>query len=54
VLEFTTRYFHLLDQKAHDDTHGGYHEFFSADWTPSSEAPYVGGAPGMKLMKSYR
>lgn len=53
VLEFANQYFTLLDRKAHDETHGGYLEFFDAAWKPATERPYVGGAPGLKLMNTH-
>jgi len=55
VLEFATRFFGLLDEKAHDPLHGGYIEFFGADWSepPPGAAPYAGGVTGQKLLNTH-
>lgn len=55
VLEFATRLFQLLEDKAHDPVHGGYIEFFRAEWSPppTGEAPYVGGVQGLKLLNTH-
>jgi mannobiose 2-epimerase len=55
VLDFATRFFQTLENKAHDKQYGGYIEFFNEDWsTPSeSEASYMSGPPGVKLMNTH-
>ncbi len=55
VLDFAVDFFHLLDAKAHDNTYGGYMEFFSTDWTdpPAGAQPYLGGPAGWKLMNTH-
>jgi mannobiose 2-epimerase len=54
VLDFAIKFFDLLDAKAHDAKYGGYLEFFNADWTEAKEErPYLGGAPGLKLMNTH-
>ncbi len=54
ALDLAVRFFHLLEEKAHDSTYGGYLEFFNADWTPppSGETTYMGAA-GLKLMNTH-
>jgi mannobiose 2-epimerase len=47
--------FGVLEEKAHDRTHGGYVEFFSDDWKPITDAKasnYV-GAPGTKTYNTH-
>jgi mannobiose 2-epimerase len=54
VLDFAVRFFQLLEEKSHDARYGGYLEFFNADWTEAKEEkPYLGGAPGLKLMNTH-
>jgi cellobiose epimerase len=55
VLEFTNRFFDLLESRAHDRDHGGYREFFNEDWTrpPAGEVSYMGGGPDVKLMNTH-
>ena len=56
VLEFAMKFFDILEKKAHDPVHGGYVEYFLADWStpPVNEPIYMGGsAPGMKLMNTH-
>ena len=55
ALDVATRFFHLLDDKAHDKTYGGYIEFFEPDWTPppSGETTYMGTPPALKLMNTH-
>ena len=49
------RLFALLEEKAHDRTHGGYREFFARDWGPAPDgtAPYLGGTADLKLMNTH-
>jgi mannose/cellobiose epimerase-like protein (N-acyl-D-glucosamine 2-epimerase family) len=56
VREFALSFFNLLEKQSHDPVHGGYVEYFLADWAtpPINEPPYVGGgAVGMKLMNTH-
>jgi mannobiose 2-epimerase len=54
VLDFAVKFFNLLEEKSHDVKYGGYQEFFNADWTEAKEErPYLGGAPGLKLMNTH-
>jgi cellobiose epimerase len=54
VLDFAIKFFNLLEEKSHDGKHGGYHEFFNADWSEAKdERPYLGGSPGLKLMNTH-
>ena len=55
ALHGAQRLFRLLDEKAYDRQHGGYIEFFHADWEPvsdSSESGYV-GAIGQKTYNTH-
>jgi cellobiose epimerase len=55
ALDFATRFFNLLEEKAHDKTYGGYIESFSPDWTPlpADENSYMGAPAGLKLMNTH-
>ncbi len=55
VLTFTTKFFNLLEAKAHDATYGGYNESFTPDWTPlpASEQSYMGAPSDLKLMNTH-
>lgn len=55
VLDFATRFFELLEAKAHDKTYGGYLEYFNEDWTPApaGEPSYMSGAADVKLMNTH-
>ena len=56
VLEFAMRHFELLEKRSHDPVHGGYVEYFLADWStpPVNEPIYMdGSATGMKLMNTH-
>ena len=56
VLEFAMRHFELLEKRSHDPVHGGYVEYFLADWAtpPVNEPIYMAGsATGMKLMNTH-
>ena len=56
VLDFTMRFFEILEKRSHDPVHGGYVEYFLSDWStpPVNEPIYMGGsAPGMKLMNTH-
>src|SRR5437867_3937473 len=54
VLDFAVRFFGLLEGNSHDETYGGYREFFNADWTspPAGEISYMGD-PDFKLMNTH-
>jgi mannobiose 2-epimerase len=47
--------FRTLEEKAHDRRHGGYNEFFSADWRPITDAKEPGyvGAIGTKTYNTH-
>jgi mannose/cellobiose epimerase-like protein (N-acyl-D-glucosamine 2-epimerase family) len=47
--------FRVLEEKAHDRRHGGYSEFFTADWRPITEAKEPGyvGAIGTKTYNTH-
>lgn len=56
ALAWAVRLFEVLEQKAHDQTYGGYVEFFNEDWTPAPAAarPYVTGSTAdRKLMNTH-
>jgi mannobiose 2-epimerase len=56
VLEFSLKFFEVLEKKAHDPVHGGYVEYFLQDWAtpPVNEPIYMNGsAAGMKLMNTH-
>ena len=55
VLTFTTKFFNLLEAKAHDATYGGYNESFTPDWTPlpADEQSYMGTPSDLKLMNTH-
>jgi mannobiose 2-epimerase len=55
VLTFTTKFFNLLEAKAHDATWGGYNESFTPDWTPlpAGEQSYMGVPSDLKLMNTH-
>jgi len=55
VLDFAIQCFNLLEAKSHDQTYGGYIEFFNEDWTPvpDSEISYMGAPSGLKLMNTH-
>lgn len=55
VLSFATKFFNLLEEKAHDKAHGGYLESFEPDWTPTpaEENSYMGAPAGLKLMNTH-
>jgi len=53
ALDFAVQIFNLIEGKSHDRVHGGYNEFFLADWTPSTQTSYLGAAPGVKLMNTH-
>lgn len=54
-LRLASQLFNLLEERAHDDLHGGYRESFERDW--SEPAPgtrgYMGATPDMKLMNTH-
>jgi mannobiose 2-epimerase len=47
--------FRLVDAKAHDAQHGGYREYFAADWSaaPASDASPLGAPADLKLMNTH-
>ncbi len=55
VLAFATKFFDLLEAKAHDATYGGYVENFTPEWKalPASEPSPVGGPSNLKLMNTH-
>lgn len=56
VMEMALRQFEVMEQRAHDNLHGGYREWFSRDWqqAPASETPYLGAGTGsLKLMNTH-
>ncbi len=56
VVEFSLKFFEVLEKKSHDPVHGGYVEYFLPDWStpPVNEPIYMGGsASGMKLMNTH-
>jgi mannobiose 2-epimerase len=56
ALALATRLFHLMEEKAHDPTCGGYREWFNEDWTPSppGEPSYVDSVGSdFKLMNTH-
>lgn len=56
ALDFAMKIFDTLERRAHDPVHGGYVEYFLADWStpPVNEPIYVeGSATGMKLMETH-
>lgn len=55
VLAFATRFFQLLEDKAHDKQYGGYREFFNEDWSEAapSEPSYMSGNSQIKLMNTH-
>jgi mannose/cellobiose epimerase-like protein (N-acyl-D-glucosamine 2-epimerase family) len=55
VLDFATKSFNLLEEKAHDKVHGGYYESFEPDWTPvpAAENSYMGAPSDLKLMNTH-
>ncbi len=53
VLAFAVKYFDLLEQKAHDNQHGGYIEFFNEDWTPGDGPNYMSAPSSYKLMNTH-
>jgi cellobiose epimerase len=54
VLDFAIKFFELLEAKAHDQTYGGYLEWFNEDWTPApaGQNSYM-GEPDFKLMNTH-
>ncbi len=55
ALDLAVRVFNLLEEKAHDKTHGGYVESFKRDWTaaPAEERSPMGERSGFKLMNTH-
>ncbi len=55
ALQAAQKLFQVLEAKAHDNEHGGYHEFFYRDWkliTDAKEPAYV-GPPGQKTYNTH-
>jgi cellobiose epimerase len=55
ALQAAQKLFQVLEAKAHDNDHGGYHEFFYRDWkviTDAKEPAYV-GPPGQKTYNTH-
>jgi cellobiose epimerase len=55
ALDFAIRFFHLLEEKSHDKTYGGYIEYFNPDWIapPAEASSYMGTPPHVKLMNTH-
>jgi mannobiose 2-epimerase len=55
ALAFALDAFRLIDAKAHDARHGGYREYFAADWSPApaSDTPPLGAPADLKLMNTH-
>ncbi len=55
ALAFALQAFRLIDAKAHDPVHGGYREYFAADWRtpPAGDTSPLGGPPDIKLMNTH-
>ena len=47
--------FRLIDARAHDGVHGGYREYFAADWSaaPAGDTPPLGAPADLKLMNTH-
>ncbi len=55
ALDLAVRLFNLLEAKSHDNTYGGYIEYFNEDWTtpPPDENSPMGLEPNLKLMNTH-
>ncbi len=56
ALELATRLFEILEQRAHDVEHGGYREYFHADWSevPAGMGSYMDpDRSDLKLMNTH-
>ena len=55
ALAFALDAFRLIDAKAHDGIHGGYREYFAADWSaaPAGDMPPLGAPADLKLMNTH-
>ncbi len=55
ALDLATQLLTLIEEKAHDQTYGGYLESFQADWTPAPAAQRsaMGEPSGLKLMNTH-
>ena len=53
--EFAVRFFNLLEEKAYDQTYGGYRESFEPDWTetPAGVSNHMGVPAELKLMNTH-
>jgi mannobiose 2-epimerase len=53
--DLANRLFALLDSRAHDETYGGYREFFARDWSPAPAGAngYLGAPADLKLMNTH-
>ena len=55
VLDLAIRLFNLLEAKSHDNTYGGYIEYFNEDWStpPRNVDSPMGLEPDLKLMNTH-
>lgn len=55
ALDFAVQFFNLLEEKAYDQTYGGYRESFEPDWTETHAgvSTYMGVPAGLKLMNTH-
>jgi len=55
VLDFAVKLFNLLEEKAHDNTYGGYLESFEMDWRPlpANATTSMGSLGNEKLMNTH-
>ena len=55
AIDLSRRLVRLIDERAHDATHGGYVESFRRDWTPAppNGLTYLGSEPSQKLMNTH-
>src|SRR5207245_10242176 len=55
AIDLSRRLVRLIDERAHDATHGGYVESFRRDWGPAAPnvLTYLGSERSQKLMNSH-
>lgn len=55
ALNLAVKFFHLLEDKAHDGVYGGYLEHFNQDWSkpPANELSYMRVPAEIKLMNTH-
>ncbi|MEO5822353.1 MAG: AGE family epimerase/isomerase, partial [Vicinamibacteraceae bacterium] len=55
ALAFALEAFRVIDAKAHDGVHGGYREYFTAEWSapPAGDASPLGAPADVKLMNTH-